>query len=101
MHKVGVAFLLSESIGKRADELTLEVETGANEVYVLEALRIDADLKSRLLGTLPCKPGEWTTFRAPLSGNTMATPVGSAEHASSMVRAAERHGSGRVIWQVR
>jgi ABC-type polysaccharide/polyol phosphate transport system ATPase subunit len=97
LHKAGVAFLLPESIGNRADALTLEVEAGANDVYRLEAWRIDADLKSRPLGTLPCKPGEWTTFRASLSGNGAAAAVGSAEHAASMVRAAELHGSGRVI----
>jgi hypothetical protein len=97
LHKAGVAFLLPESIGSRADALTLEVETGADDLYTLEAWRIDADLQSRQLGTLPCKPGEWTTFRAPFSGNGTAPAVGSAEHAAAMVRAAEDHGSGRMI----
>jgi homopolymeric O-antigen transport system ATP-binding protein len=96
LHKVGVSFLLPNTLAERADELTLEVETGANDVYRLEAWRIDADLRTRSLGTLPCKPGEWVLFRSSLSGTAGETGSGD-QAAQAALRAADRSGSGRLI----
>jgi hypothetical protein len=92
LHKVGVSFLLPAAIAARLDELTLEVETGADAAYALEAWRIDADLRSRLLGMLPSTPGEWTTFRTPLAGATAP-----AAQAAEFARSGEQHGSGRIV----
>lgn len=93
LHKVGVSFLLPPYLAARADELTVDIETAANDAYRLEAWRVDSDLRDRLLGALPCAPGEWVSFQAPLSG---IDPSAVPEHAAAVVKAAEQHGSGRV-----
>jgi hypothetical protein len=95
MHKIGASFLLPEPVTIRLDTLALEVEAGANDSYQLEAWRIDADLRARLLGVVCGAAGEWSTFRASMSSEGAAGVTASriAAHAN------DTHGSGRVAIQ--
>jgi ABC-type polysaccharide/polyol phosphate transport system ATPase subunit len=93
LHKVGVSFLIPRALVARLDDLTLDVEVGADRTYGLEAWRIDADLRSRSLGPLPSVPGEWATFRAKLAGTGGAGPAQAAQS----VRENEQNGSGRIV----
>src|SRR5262249_24614946 len=94
LHKVGVSFLLPKALADRADELTLEVETGANDVYHLEAWRVDADLRTRALGALPGKAGEWVFFRSSLSGTGDQAAAIEQTPGQAVLKSADRSGSG-------
>jgi lipopolysaccharide transport system ATP-binding protein len=92
LHKIGTSFLLPAPVATRLDALTLEVEAGASISYQLEAWRIDADLRARLLGVMSGAAGEWSTFRALMSSGAAASMTASkiAAHVN------DTHGSGRL-----
>ena len=84
LHKIGASFLLPEAVARRLDAMTLEVEAGAKDPYQLEAWRIDADLRARLLGVMSGAAGEWSEFRASMSSG--GAPTMTANTIAAQVR---------------
>jgi lipopolysaccharide transport system ATP-binding protein len=95
LHKVGASFLIPATIAARLDTLTLEVEAGANDSYELEVWRVDADLRTRLLGVMAGPAREWSAFRTSMSSGRGEAPTASKITA----RVHDTHGSGRMTIQ--